>query len=475
MKTKLTGSALVEVLFAGAVLMIILVPLVNLFATGLETSWFATRELRAQALLSESVEAIRSVREDDWLNLADGQYRLETTGGYWQLVDSPEPETIGPYRREISLSPVSRDETGTIVTAGGQPDSSTKLLTLTVSWRSLRDREISYHTYLTRYLDNLVWRQTTEAEFEQGEMELTKILDPPQADGEVVLEGGCASGSPESLIYDDQLRNGWRVNCSGLPFWQWLLCQLIQFFSNASIQLNSTAYKWNNSLYSIQLTLNPPGSGTWRSWARLYNFNGVCTMGFRAIHFYAYNPTASPITIDVTAVQDEWERQAVTIPAGGWHEISVDYEEAAGGYENNLTSIYFSKLMTAGQPSVNIYLDQIELTGGVGGYFTTGTLTSSVFDAGRETVFNRIGYEADLPVQTALGMQLATSTSPTGPWLFYGPGGTTIASDVYTDPAGEGIWLGNNQGRYCRYKAYLESFDGESSPVLESVLVNYAP
>jgi len=472
---KQKGVVLLEVLMAATILGIILVPLLNFLVTGIESSWFASKESKAQALAREALEALRSIRERNWLELENGIFYPVVDLGVWKLVADEAGETIDSFNRQIKIEPVYRDDSDKIVEAGGRLDPSTKLATIKVAWRSLRDRSITFKTYLTRYLDNLVWIQTTKAEFDAGEMELVKTVDPSIDDGEVILKGGCVAESPEALIYDDQLQNGWRANCDGLRFFWWLICQLIQFFNGASIQLDATEYTWNGSAHSIKLNLNPPGSGSFWSWARFYNWDGVCTKGFKNIHFYAYNAGVEEVTFNFTAVHDHWDNVEIVLPSREWTEVSIDYEQAHEEYETSLNSIYFSKWMTAGDPAITVYIDQIELTGGVGGYFTQGTLSSSVFDAGRETAFNQISFEADVPAETSIGFQLATSSRADGPWLFYGPGGTTSDSDLYTNPDGEGIWLGNNLGRFCRYKAYLFSYDGVSSPTLEKVRVNYAP
>jgi len=115
------------------------------------------------------------------------------------------------------------------------------------------------------------------------------------------------------------------------------------------------------------------------------------------------------------------------------------------------------------------------LGNGVGGFYQTGTLSSSVLDTGKSSAFNRISFTGSLPANTMIGFQAAVSNSPTGPWLFYGPGGTSSETDLYSVAEGQGLWLGANQGRYFRYKALLKSTDGENTPILKDVTINYSP
>jgi len=177
----------------------------------------------------------------------------------------------------------------------------------------------------------------------------------------------------------------------------------------------------------------------------------------------------------VTAVYGQWDRREIILAPNTWTELSLDYEQIGEDYEKTLDSIYFSKQMSVSSPNVIFYIDQAELTGGVGGYFSSGTLASSVLDTGKSSAFNRISFTGSLPANTMIGFQAAVSNSPTGPWLFYGPGGTSSETDLYSVAEGQGLWLGANQGRYFRYKALLKSTDGENTPILKDVTINYSP
>jgi hypothetical protein len=217
------GIVLIEVLIAAAIFGALLVPILNFFVTGLESNWFAAKEIKSQALLTEQLEALRSVRKRNWEELAVGTYYLTTQQGKWKLIPSATGETLDSFTRKVEILAVYRNQNDQIVAAtdpGARLDLSTKKIKATVSWHVLRDRSLTVETYLTR-LDNLSWKQTTKAEFDLGEKDMTKTQsNPPTDDGSVILMGGCPSGSPESLIYDDMLRNGWISKCSEIPtFW----------------------------------------------------------------------------------------------------------------------------------------------------------------------------------------------------------------------------------------------------------------
>jgi prepilin-type N-terminal cleavage/methylation domain-containing protein len=473
---KKGGFSLIEIIVAISIFAVVIFAASQLLLTSQEVTKIGNNKVKAIALQSEYLEKVRNLRQYSWGFLTNGRYilKIDQDGDIF-LEATTSGEIIDNFTRFLEIEDAYRDQEGRLVTSGGILDPSIKKVTVFVSWTDLHPGTFSQTTYLTRYRENLAWKQTSIADFEAGEMDFTKIKTPPLNDGEVQLMGGCSSGSPQSLIYDDQLRNGWRANCDGLPFWQWLICKILQFFNNGSLKTDATEYTYQQSPYSMKAELKPPSSGAFWSWVRLNNFNGVCTVGFRNLHFYAYNPSSQQIDFWVTAVYPHWENSHVILSPGGWAEISLDYKQVNESYENNLQSIYFSRFLSAGQPAVVFYVDQMDLTGGVGGYFTEGTLTSSVLDTGHSSAFNRIDFTGQQPTNTQIGFQAAASNDSGGPWLFYGPGGTGLATDLYLNPEGQGIWLGANLGRYLRYKAFLKSFDGKETPILYDVTINYSP
>lgn len=450
MKKKQSGEVLVEVLLAAALLVIILGPMLDFLVSGIETSWFASSEIKAQVLARENLEALRSIRERNWEELSDGTFYADSSTGAWQLVANEEGEMIDSFQRKIQISPVYRDDAGSIVTVGGRLDPSTKEVVNTISWRTLRDRVLVLKTYLTRFLDNLVWTQTTQAEFDLGEKSYveTTLVD----DGEVVLEGGCGENPSGAWIYDEAFQNTWSVHTSAL---------------NDFEEVTQPPGQVYDGTYALEIS-NFNGAST-----KLRNGENICTLGFTRLEFYAYNNA----DVDQSfGVGGSWQGgfSEVLLPPQSWEFVSLSYADVSGGNEANLNFLFFKEGSNYVGGTI-FYLDNMTLAGGVGGYYSQGTLASSVFDAGRETAFNRITYNADVPVQTSVGFQTATANNSIGPWIFYGPGGTTSESDLYTDPNGEGIWLGNNLGQYFRYQAYLFSDDGLTTPTLYDVSINYAP
>lgn len=110
---------------------------------------------------------------------------------------------------------------------------------------------------------------------------------------------------------------------------------------------------------------------------------------------------------------------------------------------------------------------------GSSGYVPSGTFTSSVIDAGSEVAFNTIDFDGNIPAATALNLQIATSTSPTGPWNFVGPDGTS--GTYYTLTSVKAIHLNHIIGRYIRYQASLSTSNSAVTPSLDAVYINYSP
>ena len=183
------GFSLVEVLVAGGVFAIIASAVINLFAVSQESAWVGRNKARSAFLLSEYVEAMKNIRRDDWEALVNGRYIVAQSGGNLVLTPTVDGEAVGNYTRYLDIADAYRDVNGTLTdSSGGTADPSTKQLTVTVSWAGFKDGSISQSSYVTRYLDNLAWIQTTEADFDAGTHTATRVEN--DAGGEVVLAAG---------------------------------------------------------------------------------------------------------------------------------------------------------------------------------------------------------------------------------------------------------------------------------------------
>ncbi|MCJ7827744.1 hypothetical protein MUP65_01185 [Patescibacteria group bacterium] len=446
------GIALVEVLIAVGILGVTLVPIFQLGITGIESSFFSAREIKAESLLLEQIEGLRSARDRSWEELQLGSFYVAVENGVWSLVEAETGFDDGIYTKQLQIEEVYRNIADVIVSvgsSGSSVDASTYRVVATVSWRSLRDRTISFEFYLTRFRESSSWIQTTEADFSAGDFQYTRTT--LVGDGEIELQGGCAENPQDGpLLFDELFYNTWVIHPSA--------------FNDIRI-VDETEGEVYEGEYSLEL-ISFGGADT-----KFRNVSGVCTLGFTTFEFWVY----STAEIDQTfGLHGAWDQafEPVTVPPQEWTFISMPYSDVSGDDGDNLDFIFFKPFADYLIGTI-LYLDNVTLSGGAGGYFLEGTFESAVFDAGRVTVFNRISFTAQELVSTSVGFQVATSNNPDGPWLYYGPGGTTVSNDLYQAQTGEGIWLGNNAGRYLRFKAYLRSDDGQETPILEEVIVNY--
>ena len=121
------------------------------------------------------------------------------------------------------------------------------------------------------------------------------------------------------------------------------------------------------------------------------------------------------------------------------------------------------------------------IAGGPGGqFFDTGLFESRIIDMGSSVAFNRIDYNADIPLNTFLSLQVASALPVTScsdaTYTYVGPDGATN-SYFTTDNSIPFITNGNyiNPARCFRYKAYFSTTDILYTPVLKDVTVSYSP
>lgn len=168
-KTRLgqAGATIVEVLVAIALTGIFMPVLATALVAAHAGRASSIQQLQAQSLIKEATEAVRNVREKGWANVAtDGTYHPVPGTSDWSLASGAE--TINGFTWQIVISTPQRNAAGTIVTSGGTNDPSTKHVAVTVAWNKPTVGSLSTDTYLTRWLTNTVWTQTTQADFTGG-------------------------------------------------------------------------------------------------------------------------------------------------------------------------------------------------------------------------------------------------------------------------------------------------------------------
>jgi type II secretory pathway pseudopilin PulG len=182
---KQIGQSLVEIILVIGLSSIILPALLTGLVSSRQGKVQQSQRTQATYLLNGTVDAIRSVREKDWVSFAiNGVFHPVIVGSNWSLAAGTT--TINGFIQNVTIENVNRNTDGTIVATGGTPDPSTKKVIVSISWDQPSASSIEETLYMTRYLENNFFVQTTEAEFKTG-----SIIDSTQVTnttgGEVLL------------------------------------------------------------------------------------------------------------------------------------------------------------------------------------------------------------------------------------------------------------------------------------------------
>ncbi len=188
------GQSLVELLVTIGVECILLPALITGLVTSREGKAQQNERVAAAALLRETEEAVRSIRNRDWSNISvNGTYHPVISGTMWASASGSI--TTNGFTQSYTISDVNRNSSGAIVPAPtGILDASTKKIDFTISWTKPFTSFLNSSLYLTRWRDNLFYTETTQAQFNAGTKSGTAVRasNPPQVadDGEIILATG---------------------------------------------------------------------------------------------------------------------------------------------------------------------------------------------------------------------------------------------------------------------------------------------
>jgi hypothetical protein len=190
------GQALVELLITMAIAGIVATAGVEGFVASRESYLRTSRYSEASAIFNEQLEALRSIRDRSWVEMAvNGTYHAAVSGSAWVLAAGAE--TGCDLCRQIVIANVCRDGSETIVDCpSGTVDPSTKKITVTVSWASASGGTVEQTIYLTRHPGNATWIETTRSDFNRGTT--TNTITTTDDGGTVELD----EGDPQSNTYD---------------------------------------------------------------------------------------------------------------------------------------------------------------------------------------------------------------------------------------------------------------------------------
>jgi len=143
----------------------------------------------------------------------------------------------------------------------------------------------------------------------------------------------------------------------------------------------------------------------------------------------------------------------------------VYQEDDAHNDENNVLGPKQARLTSPTPPTAIVGPEESRYVG-------SGTWTSDPNDTGCGARFGGLSWNpAAQPAGTDLRFQVATSTSPAGPFTFLGPDGS--AGTFYTNPAGTALPTVHDLDRFVQLRASLSTTDTLLTPVLDDVTVSW--
>ena len=133
------GFTLIEVLVACVIISTTTLALMSATSKGIELSTRSLRQVQANMLMEEGVEAVKSIRDNNWTTVSslilNTNYYLSFNANTWTLGTTIIPPQDGIFTRKIVFSQVYRDSNDDIASSG-TIDAGIKMVNVTVSWPS---------------------------------------------------------------------------------------------------------------------------------------------------------------------------------------------------------------------------------------------------------------------------------------------------------------------------------------------------
>lgn len=166
-KRKNRGISVVEVILAVAIFMTFATGAIVVVLQGLSSNALGSEETAASQFASEGIEAVKSIKNQNFANLASCGVNCTTgtgitkTAGVWVFSGTNNVFTDGKtYTRTIKVEDVQRDASppnGNIVPTG-TPDPDTKKVTSTITWnrKGSQTNTLTLTSYLTDWKKPIV-------------------------------------------------------------------------------------------------------------------------------------------------------------------------------------------------------------------------------------------------------------------------------------------------------------------------------
>ncbi|MBL7159120.1 hypothetical protein ISS85_01470 [Candidatus Microgenomates bacterium] len=155
-KNKRTkGFSIIEVILAAAMFIYLVAVAGSVVIHAFSANRLGEEETKAALLASEGLEAVRSIKNQNFANLISGNYDVVINESLWQFGPTPTPG--GKFARTINIGDVYRDGEGEIIESGGTLDEEAKKITSTVFWQfsPSRSNSVEMITYLTDWVSGI--------------------------------------------------------------------------------------------------------------------------------------------------------------------------------------------------------------------------------------------------------------------------------------------------------------------------------
>jgi Tfp pilus assembly protein PilV len=150
------GTFLIEALVGIAIIVSAVIAAFFYYGTALKVAKQSTDRVQAGIILSETAEAVRSMRDNSWDNinsLSGGtNYHLNFSAGSWQATTTPQI-IAEKFTRTFTVLPVSRDSNEDIVLSGGAVDPDIKEIIMKVEWNTSGELSATGRLYLANIFE----------------------------------------------------------------------------------------------------------------------------------------------------------------------------------------------------------------------------------------------------------------------------------------------------------------------------------
>ena len=155
--SKQKGIGIIEVIVCLTTISITFWTFFALIKYNLKIQEHSQAQTEAINLASETIEAIRSIRDENWDNFAslflETKYYPVVSENKWTFVSTNPGLINGVYNRWVILEKVYRDANDDINSSGIE-DVQTKKVTAIVEWTDRdRTKQINLTTYLTNWIN----------------------------------------------------------------------------------------------------------------------------------------------------------------------------------------------------------------------------------------------------------------------------------------------------------------------------------